>query len=244
MWTLPFAVIAFVAVFTFAPVDLNGTVYAATAKTHTVIEGEYLDKIASDNGTTWQTLHGNNTDITDPNLIYIDQKIQIPDVGTAPAAPIVPQTHVEVPRTAPSSQPVQSTAPAPKPVVEAPVAPIAPVAVQPEPVVEAPVPVIVSSFNNYEAGQCTWHVKNLRADLPNNLGNADQWYSNAQSQGLPTGTEPRVGAAAPRKSGMHVVYVKEVYGDGTILVSEMNYDYVPYNTREVIKNASDFYYIY
>lgn len=116
-------------------------------------------------------------------------------------------------------------------VVEAPAAPVAPA-----PVYAGP--------NTYEAGQCTWHVKNLKPNLPNGLGNADQWYWNAVALGLATGTEARPGAAAPRKVGMHVVYVMEVYADGTMLVSEMNHNYIPYEQRTAIKNQSDFYYIY
>ena len=101
-----------------------------------------------------------------------------------------------------------------------------------------------SAGNTYQAGQCTWHVKNLRPDLPNSLGNADTWYQRAQALGLATGTTAQAGAAAPRKTGMHVVYVVEVYGNGTMLVSEMNYNYSPYSQRTYIKNQADFYYIY
>lgn len=98
--------------------------------------------------------------------------------------------------------------------------------------------------NLYEVGQCTWHVKNLKPELPNRLGNADKWYANAQARGLATGTVARPGAAAPRKTGMHVVYVREVYANGTMLVDEMNYNYIPHSQRTAIKNQADFYYIY
>ncbi len=30
-----------------------------------------------------------------------------------------------------------------------------------------------ASGNNYAAGNCTWYVKSRRADIPNNLGNAN-----------------------------------------------------------------------
>lgn len=101
-----------------------------------------------------------------------------------------------------------------------------------------------ATSNLYEAGQCTWHVKNLKPELPNRLGNADKWYANAKARGLSTGTVAKAGAAAPRKTGMHVVYVLEVYANGTMLVSEMNYNYVPHSQRTAIKNQADFYYIY
>lgn len=207
-----------------------------------MVEGDYLEKIASDRGTTWQTVHAKNPEITNPDLIYVDQKIKLPVPGeiaqapvtpAVPVAPVAPVTHVEVPVAGPNPEVVQSTVPETEAVIEAPVAPIV-----------IPAPVVVSSYNGYDSGQCTWHVKNLRPDLPSNLGNADEWYLNAQAQGLATGTEPRVGAAAPRKFGMHVGYVTAVHGDGTITISEMNYQYIPYETREAVKNASDFYYIY
>lgn len=108
------------------------------------------------------------------------------------------------------------------------------------PVVDRP----SGGLNLYYAGQCTWGVKNRRPDIPNSLGNADTWYTRATALGLPTGLVPRVGAAAQAKGRMHVGYVEAVYADGTILFWEMNYDYVPYHTREVIKSASDYYYIY
>lgn len=98
--------------------------------------------------------------------------------------------------------------------------------------------------NTYTPGQCTWGVKNWKPDLPNGLGNADQWYWRAQSMGLATGTTPRVGAAGSRKVGVHVVYVLAVNGDGTILIQEMNYNYTPYSVRTRTANANDFYYIY
>jgi len=120
----------------------------------------------------------------------------------------------------------------------------APAPVTPSPSVRIQTAAATSTPTTYEGGQCTWHVKNLRPDLPNNLGNANQWYANAQAQGLPTGTVARPGAAAPRKTGMHVVYVREVYANGTMLVDEMNYDYVAYHQRTAIKNQADFNYIY
>jgi surface antigen len=75
--------------------------------------------------------------------------------------------------------------------------------------------------NGYAWGNCTWYAKSKRPDLPNNLGNAYSWVSQASAQGLPTGVEPRVGAIG--QQGMHVVYVESVNDDGTISISEMNY---------------------
>lgn len=75
--------------------------------------------------------------------------------------------------------------------------------------------------NTYSYGYCTWYVKNRRPDLPNNLGNADTWTIRAANQGIPTGSSPRAGAVGQK--GMHVVYVESVNGDGSMNISEMNY---------------------
>lgn len=100
-----------------------------------------------------------------------------------------------------------------------------------------------SAGNTYYAGQCTWHVKNLKPELPNMLGNADMWFYNAQRMGWPVGYEARAGAAAQTKTGMHVTYVLEVYNNGTMLISEMNYA-GPYSQRTKVVNQSNYLYIY
>lgn len=101
--------------------------------------------------------------------------------------------------------------------------------------------------NTYDYGYCTWYVKNRRgASLPNGLGNANQWYWNAQRTGLPVGTEPRPGAVGTTTAGSlgHVVYVESVDGGGKITISEMNAlaGWGKMNTRTA--NGSDFLYIY
>lgn len=97
--------------------------------------------------------------------------------------------------------------------------------------------------NTYTAGQCTWHVKNMKPELPNNLGNADTWFYRAQAQGMAVGYEARAGAAAQTKAGMHVAYVLEVYSNGTMLISEMNYA-GPYSQRNAVVSQSAYLYIY
>ena len=103
---------------------------------------------------------------------------------------------------------------------------------------------VSSAGNTYTPGQCTWHVKNLKPELPNMLGNADTWFYNAQALGWPVGYEARSGAAAQTKAGMHIVYVLEVYGNGTMLISEMNYNWTPYAQRTVVVSQSKYLYIY
>jgi surface antigen len=103
----------------------------------------------------------------------------------------------------------------------------------------------VSTNNTYDAGYCTWYVKNKRPDLPNSLGNANRWYINAQAIGLSTGTTPQKGAVGVTTAGRlgHVVYVESINGDGTINISEMNYEGL-YRISSRVASASDFVYIY
>lgn len=101
--------------------------------------------------------------------------------------------------------------------------------------------------NTYDYGYCTWYVKNRRgASLPNQLGNANMWYWNAQRTGLPVGTEPRPGAVGTTTAGSlgHVVYVESVDGGGKITISEMNAGAGWGNANTRTANASEFVYIY
>lgn len=98
-----------------------------------------------------------------------------------------------------------------------------------------------SGSNTYQAGQCVWHVKNLKPEIPNGWGSAYQWLGNARASGWATGSTPRIGAVGVR--GNHVVYVLKVKGD-QVLISEMNYDWVPYHQREIWKSANTYTYIY
>ncbi len=100
---------------------------------------------------------------------------------------------------------------------------------------------VSSPGNGYTPRNCTWYAKSRRPDLPNNLGDSINWASNAAAQGFATGSVPRAGSIG--QQGMHVVYIEAVNGDGTVYLSEMNYDYnggFRYRTAP----ASDFKYIY
>ena len=100
--------------------------------------------------------------------------------------------------------------------------------------------------NGYDYGYCTWYVKNRRgASIPNNLGNANTWYSRAAGAGMSVGSEPRAGAVGTTTRGAlgHVVYVESVNADGSINISEMNaptWGAVTYRTA----GAGEFLYIY
>ena len=77
--------------------------------------------------------------------------------------------------------------------------------------------------NHFTPGQCTWWVASKRP-IPW-FGNAGQWGPNAAAMGFPEGMSPRVGAVMVTWESAigHVAYVEAVYGDGSWLVSEMNY---------------------
>lgn len=103
-----------------------------------------------------------------------------------------------------------------------------------------------SAGNLYAFGNCTWYVKNKRPDLPNNLGNANTWYSMAAADGFSVGSAPKKGAVGTTTRGWlgHVVYVEGVSLDGsTVYISEMNYaGFDVVSTRSA--PASEFLYIY
>jgi surface antigen len=88
----------------------------------------------------------------------------------------------------------------------------------------------VYGYNGYDFGYCTWHASNRRAavgkPIPANLGNASTWKSRAQFAGLATGSTPQQYAVLwhpPFDYYGHVAFVEEMYPDGSILVSDMNY---------------------
>lgn len=98
--------------------------------------------------------------------------------------------------------------------------------------------------NLYTAGQCTWYVFNRRAQagLPISTywSDAKYWAANASSDGFTVNHTPTVGAIMQSTYGYygHVAYVERVNPDGSILISEMNYTYGPYNTDTRVIPAS------
>jgi len=88
----------------------------------------------------------------------------------------------------------------------------------------------VYGYNGYDTGYCTWHASNRRAavgkPIPANLGNASTWKSRAQLAGIGSGSTPQKHAVLwhpPTDYYGHVGFVEDVYADGSILVSDMNY---------------------
>lgn len=84
-----------------------------------------------------------------------------------------------------------------------------------------------SAGNGYAYGYCTFYAKNMRPDLPNQLGNANTWYARAAAMGIPVGSEPRAGAIFQTSAGGggygHVGYIESVdYATGIVTYSDMN----------------------
>jgi N-acetylmuramoyl-L-alanine amidase len=184
---------------------------------HQIKPNETLSTIATQYNTTWQRIFNKNDTITDPNVVTPGEKVTIPFAD-------------------------EQLADRPLPIVPEPAAEEVPVATQTQVMTSSQTTYRgTSAGNTYTYGYCTWYAKNMRPDLPNNLGNADTWVARAAAQGIPTGSAARVGAIG--QQGMHVVYVQSVNGDGTVTISEMNF--VAWNvvsTRTV--PASYFQYIY
>jgi len=84
--------------------------------------------------------------------------------------------------------------------------------------------------HTFPVGFCTYYVaKRMKITFG---GNAKNWLANAKASGYVTGQEPAAHSAvvmtgphgAMRRFG-HVAYIESVNGDGTITLSEMNYDH-------------------
>lgn len=102
-----------------------------------------------------------------------------------------------------------------------------------------------SEGNLYEANNCTWYVKSRRPDIGNTWGDAKNWYAAAQSEGFQVGSKAKTGAIGVKFTGEwgHVVYVEAWHSDGTVTISEMNYDFNG-SLRTTTVPESDFVYIY
>lgn len=120
----------------------------------------------------------------------------------------------------------------------------APVAARPAVVAAAVTPAFSyrGSGSGYTPGQCTWYVASRRA-VPSNWGNAISWYYNAQASGYAVGSVPRAGAIGWERMN-HVVYVESVNSDGSVNISEMNFNYQAGVLHRRTTSASQFLYIY
>lgn len=171
----------------------------------TVKAGDNLSDIATAQNTSYMRVFNANDSITNPDLIFADQKLRIPAADEQLPDRLAQFTAEQQAQILAAAAAQQMT---PEPAVAATTASASRVYRG------------SSAGNGYVWGQCTWYVKNMRPDLPNNLGNGGQWVANAAAQGLPTGYAPRVGAVAEEPG--HVAYVEAVSGS-MITISEMNY---------------------
>lgn len=84
-----------------------GVMQTAFAGTYVVQKGDYLTKIAPKFNTTWRVLAEMN-DLANPNLIFPNQVLQVPDVPEEPAT-VQPETTVPAETTTPA--PAETTVP-------------------------------------------------------------------------------------------------------------------------------------
>jgi LysM repeat protein len=181
---------------------------------YTIKAGDTLTSIAATNKTTVSRLWSKNTVLAHPDTIKPDEQLTIP-----------PADEQLVERPLPTPPPLPPAAPGPER------------ASQPAAVLG------LVAGNTYYWGQCVWHVKNLRPEIPNTWGNATDWLANARRDGWATGSEPVVGAVAWARTYGHVALVRAVYDNGTLLVEEMNYVGVGRMSTRVAPN-SEWLFIY
>lgn len=96
----------------------------------------------------------------------------------------------------------------------------------------APMDSIVDSWGMYNRECVSWTAYRVAASgryMPywGGRGNANQWDDNARAAGIPVDGNPRVGDVAVSNSGFygHTMYVEAVNNDGTIAISQFNYDW-------------------
>lgn len=116
-------------------------------------------------------------------------------------------------------------------------------------------PPVYRMGNPNAKGNCTWYANGrLRelgyraSDLNRLLGDASQWADQARAGGIPTSNTPQIGAIAqwspPR--GNHVAVVEQIYGNGSIRISESSYsdtsgtpwDYLYHDTRIIAPGSA------
>ncbi|WP_323704040.1 CHAP domain-containing protein [Mammaliicoccus sp. Dog046] len=98
--------------------------------------------------------------------------------------------------------------------------------------------------NLYTAGQCTYYAFSKRPDLGSTWGNANNWANAAAQSGYTVNNSPKAGAVLQTTAGGygHVAYVDKVNSDGSIQLSEMNYQGVGVvSTRTISASAAGSY---
>lgn len=99
---------------------------------------------------------------------------------------------------------------------------------------DAPVPQdsLVDSWGMYNrecVSYTAWKVYSTYGHMPywGGVGNANQWPGNARRAGIPTSSTPRAGSVAIWNVGVygHAMWVEAVNPDGSLWISQYNYDY-------------------
>lgn len=109
-------------------------------------------------------------------------------------------------------------------------------------------------MNYHWKNNCTWYVHNRRNKtkryLPSHFTHAKNWLHEAKKAGFATGKKPIVGSILQTPYGGggygHVAFVEKVNKNGSIVISEYNYNVrLGYGTRTLTKaQASKYNYIY
>lgn len=106
-------------------------------------------------------------------------------------------------------------------------------------------------FNRECVSYTAWKVQETYGDMPNwgGRGNAIQWIGDAQSSGVPTRYGvPKEHSVAIWNVGAfgHAMWVEHVYDDGSIYVSQYNYDYHGHYSEMYVSasQAKTFTYLY
>ena len=96
----------------------------------------------------------------------------------------------------------------------------------------APQDSLIDSWGMYNrecVSYTAWKVHEYTGRMPywGGIGNANQWPGNARNWGIPTSSTPRVNSVAIWNVGYygHAMWVEAVNADGSIWVSQYNYDY-------------------
>lgn len=117
-----------------------------------------------------------------------------------------------------------------------------------------PRPIKKQQPNYHWKNNCTWYVHNKRNQtkryLPSSFTDAKNWLNEAKRAGFATGKKPIAGAILQTSKGGgghgHVAFVEKVNKDGSIKISEYNYNVrLGYGTRTLTKQqAAQYNYIY
>jgi len=84
-------------------------------------------------------------------------------------------------------------------------------------------------YNRECVSYTAWKVFEFTGHMPywGGVGNANQWPGNARNAGIPTSSTPRVNSVAIWMTGYygHAMWVEAVNDDGSLWISQYNYDY-------------------